>query len=286
VQGRLVEGRYQVEREIGSGGLGTVYAAIDHSTRTRVALKVLRPEALEDAESLIRFDREAKVLAGLHCENVVHVFATGKLDGTPYIVMEYLEGVDLAEVVARQGPIHPSLVVDYALQACNALAEAHACGIIHRDLKPSNLFQTRRTNGGDLIKVLDFGLAKQVDNAMPLTGTMAVMGSPTYMSPEQMRASRDVDGRTDIWSLGVTMFELAAGRPPFESTSVPLLCAQVLSDAAPSVRSVRPEVPEELAAVIAHCLEKKPEARFKSIPELAFWLRALEPRTSRSESPP
>jgi serine/threonine-protein kinase len=274
--GRVIDNRYRIDRDLGSGGSGTVYGAFDAYRGAPVAIKILRPEAATDAERLLRFDREARVLANIRCEHVVTMYGTGKLEGgEPYLVMELLEGSDLGGMLEAERRIPYPRAVDYILQACTAVHAAHEQGIVHRDIKLSNLFCTHRPNRSAFVKVLDFGLAKEVDFAHPLTATMAVLGSPLYMSPEQMRASRDVDLRTDIWSLGVCLFELVTGRPPFDAPSIGMLFAQVLTEAPPLAHVVDPSLPEELSVVIAHCLEKKPEGRFKSAADLAFWLRAL-----------
>jgi serine/threonine-protein kinase len=183
--------------------------------------------------------------------------------------MELLQGEDLGDVVER-GPLPIPLAIDYLLQACEAIAEAHALGIVHRDLKPRNLFVAQRIGGRAVVKVLDFGIAKRIDmQDRALTATTAVMGSPQYMSPEQMKASRNVDFRTDIWSLGVCLYELIAGRVPWDSEAVPLLCAMVLKDPPPPLREHRPDVPDELWRVIERCLAKEPIERISNVAELA-----------------
>jgi serine/threonine protein kinase len=220
ITGAMLAGKYRIEHVLGEGGMGVVVAATNEALRQRVAIKLLRSGALANAKALGRFEREARAAASLRSNHVARVLDVGKLeDGRPYMVMEYLEGQDLGDVIDRVGemPVHEA--VDYVLQACEAIAEAHAAGIIHRDLKPKNLFLSRTVDGRPLVKVLDFGISKMEDAAedMSLTRTTEIIGSPSYMSPEQLRASKGVDVRTDIWALGVILFELLTKKLPFQA---------------------------------------------------------------------
>ncbi len=284
--GALLAGKYRIERTLGEGGMGVVLAATNEALRQRVAIKLLRSGALANAKALGRFEREARAAASLRSEHVARVLDVGKLeDGRPYMVMEYLEGQDLGDVIEHGGDLPIGDAVDYVLQACEAVAEAHAAGIIHRDLKPKNLFLSLTVDGRPLVKVLDFGISKIEDEAedMSLTRTTEIIGSPSYMSPEQLRASKQVDLRTDIWALGVILFELLTKKLPFEATTVTELVAVVLTDPLPELRVVRPDVPPELAAAVGRCLEKKREDRYASVADL---VRAIAPfvRTSTDDT--
>jgi eukaryotic-like serine/threonine-protein kinase len=275
--GEILDGKYRVERLLGAGGMGAVVAAMHLELHHMVALKMILPDAMHDEEAVERFERESRAAVRLKSEHAVRVLDVGRMpNGAPYMVMEFLEGHDLGSL-DKTSPLEPSVAVDYVLQACEALAEAHSMGIVHRDIKPRNLFLTKRVDGKPLVKVLDFGLAKNIhpsmSGAVGLTKTRTVMGSPQYMSPEQMRSSRDIDFRTDIWSLGVCAFELLTGQVPFDAPTVPEICAMVLKEPPRSLREIRPDISPELEAAVLRCLEKDPKDRFADVAELA---RALE----------
>ncbi|WP_437595320.1 serine/threonine-protein kinase [Sorangium sp. So ce590] len=271
-QGQVIAGKYRVERVIGIGGMGVVVAATHLQLEEQVAIKLLLPSAAHSRTLAERFVREARAAVKVKSEHVARVTDVGTLDsGTPYMVMEYLSGSDLAEALRAGGPMAPQAAVEYVLQACEALAEAHAAGIVHRDLKPANLFLTRRADGSPCVKVLDFGISKVATGGSDprITDTTAVMGSPLYMSPEQLKSSRDVDARTDLWSLGVILFELLAGAPPFDGATMPQLCVAIMQGIPRPLASLRPDVPPALVAVILRCLEKLPERRFRDVGALA-----------------
>src|SRR4051812_47574365 len=256
-EGDVIAGKYLIQRVLGRGGMGVVVAAEHVALRQRVAVKFLLPEAVARAGSVERFLREARAAVMIQSEHVARVFDVGTLEtGSPYMVMELLQGSDLGELLQVNGRLPVEQAVDYVLQACEAIAEAHALGIIHRDLKPANLFLTSRADGSMIIKVLDFGISKSTGTPsgsqpdMSLTRTASVMGSPLYMSPEQMRSTRNVDARTDIWALGVILYELLTGRAAFLADSMPELCAMILTEPPASVRSLRAEVPEGLDVAI------------------------------------
>jgi len=277
-EGEVLAGKYRVDRVLGAGGMGVVVAATHVELGQRVAIKFLLSAALSVPGARERFTREARAAATLRSDHIARVVDVGTLDGgLPYMIMEFLDGCDLGQHLARQGPLGIDEAVGYVLQACDAVSEAHACGIIHRDLKPGNLFLTRKPNGAPYIKVLDFGISKSTNvgaDRFSLTRTSDVMGSPIYMAPEQIRSARDVDARTDIWALGVILYELLTGRVPFPAQNIPQLCAMVLEQEPVAVTTLRADVPFELAATIKRCLAKAPADRFSSVGEL---MRALFP---------
>ncbi len=282
--GQILGGKYRVDRVLGAGGMGMVVAATHLQLDERIAIKFLLPEALANPEAVARFGREAKAAVKIRGEHVARVIDVGTFEnGAPYMVMEHLDGRDLASLIHERGAMLPSDAVDAILQACEALAEAHALGIVHRDLKPANLFMTRRPDGTPSVKVLDFGISKLTapgaDHSM--TKTTAIMGSPLYMSPEQMTASRQVDARTDIWALGVVLYELLTGRVPFRAETLPEICGLILTAAPSPVRDFSPGVPEGLQAVVLRCLEKDRERRFYNVSQVA---QALAPFGSRATS--
>jgi len=271
--GEVLLGKYRVERVLGQGGMGVVVAARHVQLGELFAIKMLLPDALAHAEAVERFLREARAAAKLKGEHVARVHDVGSLEnGMPYMVMEHLDGQDLKQVVKSRGGLPLSDATLFVYQACEAVAEAHANGIVHRDLKPANLFLTRRPNGSPCVKVLDFGISKELDptNQMnsDLTRTGAFMGSPFYMSPEQMANIKAADTRTDIWALGVILYELIVGRVPFTAQAVTELVTKVLTTLpdAPSLK--RPDVPPQLDAIVLKCLEKRAEHRFQSVQEL------------------
>jgi serine/threonine protein kinase len=287
-EGDVLAGKYRVEKVLGVGGMGVVVAATHLQLDERVAIKFLIKEALASGEAVARFAREARAAVKIKSEHVARVIDVGTLEtGAPYMVMEYLEGGDLSQVLASRGPLPVDEAVEYVLQASEAIAQAHALGIVHRDLKPANLFLIRRPDGSNAIKVLDFGISKVMggkaassDNAM--TRTRAVMGSPLYMSPEQMASTRDVDGRTDLWALGAILYELVAGQPPFNAETMPQLCALILNGPTPSLRATRPQTPPALDAVLQRCLEKDPKRRHANIAEFAAALGEFAPKRART----
>jgi serine/threonine protein kinase len=279
--GEVLAGKYRVERILGQGGMGVVLAARHLQLDEPVAIKLMLSDAASNPDAVGRFVREARAAARLQSAHVARVSDVGTLeDGRAYMVMEYLDGCDLAELLENGGPLAVGDAVDYLLQASEAIAEAHSLGIVHRDLKPSNLFLTRRRDRTPHIKVLDFGISKVVHTGLTpsqpsMTQTSTMMGSPFYMSPEQMTSARDVDGRTDIWGLGIVLYELLVGAPPFVAETLPQICVMVLQSAAPKLRQHRADVPPELEVVLQRCLAKQPSDRFENMAALAVALRDL-----------
>jgi serine/threonine protein kinase len=284
--GEVLAGKYRVERVLGVGGMGVVVAAHHLQLDQKVALKFLLPEALARAEVVARFDREARASARIRSEHVARVIDVGKLEsGAPYMVMEYLEGGDLAAWLEHRGVLPVEQAVEFVLQACEAVAEAHALGIVHRDLKPANLFCVRRPDGSLSIKVLDFGISKisglSASGDMAMTRTAAIVGSPFYMSPEQMHSAKGVDARTDIWALGVILYELLTDRVPFEADEVPALILKVLRDVPAPLTSLRRDVPPGLDAVVRRCLEKDRGQRYADVGALVRALVEFAPARAR-----
>jgi eukaryotic-like serine/threonine-protein kinase len=272
--GDILAGKYRVERVLGAGGMGVVVAARHIELQELRALKFMLPDMLRDAESVERFVREARAAARLKSQHVAKVFDVGKLDtGSPYIVMEYLEGTDLKTLATQRGALPVREAVNYMLQACEAVGEAHEMGIVHRDLKPANLFLTKGVGGAPCVKVLDFGIAKLSPDGSPgadieITNTQVILGSPLYMSPEQMQSLRRADARSDIWSLGIILYKLVSGSLPFRGESVASIFAAVLSSTPSPPSTYNAALPASLDAVILRCLEKDPARRFQSITEL------------------
>jgi serine/threonine-protein kinase len=285
--GEVLAGKYRVDRVLGRGGMGIVVAAHHVQLDEKVAIKFLLPGALGNADAVARFIREARAAVKIKSEHVARVSDVGTLEtGAPYMVMEYLEGSDLGAWLDERGPMAVDQAAEFVLHASEALAEAHALGIVHRDLKPANLFCVRRADGLLSVKVLDFGISKvspvagsSHDHAM--TRTHAILGSPLYMSPEQMVSSRGVDARTDIWSLGVILYQLVTGRTPFEAEAMPELVLKIAGSPPTPIATFRPDVPPPFGAVISRCLEKDRDKRFRTIGELAEALVDFAPPRAR-----
>jgi serine/threonine-protein kinase len=268
--GEIFLEKYRIDAILGQGGMGIVAMCTHLALNECVAIKMLRRDVLDDVEAVERFMREAQAASKLKSEYVARVTDVGRSSANvPYMVMEYLEGHDLGQLLEERGSIALPWAVELTLQACEALAEAHSIGIVHRDVKPSNLFVTWRPDGSALIKVLDFGISKSpIVNAMQLTQTQSLLGTPAYMSPEQMRSAHKVDTRTDIWSLGTVLYELLEGRRPFEAESFSEMCVKVAVDPPDEMTNT----PLPMQQIVLRCLAKAPEQRYSSMAELASQL--------------
>lgn len=285
--GEIIGDKYVFERIIAEGGMAVVVAAQHQELGETVAVKVLKPAMLVDRDLVTRFAREAKTTVRVRSEYSVKVLDVG-VDARrgPFMVMECLKGEDLRAIIDREGRLSERRAAEMAMQACEALGAAHVLGIIHRDVKPENIFVT--SDGGiDSIRVLDFGISKAaltgsvMNTDISLVKTQMLMGSPIYMAPEQMRSSSHVDGRADIWALGITLYELLSGKPPFIAESVTNLCALVLETRPVHLSQAAPGIHPEFASVVMRCLSKDPESRFANVGELATALLPFAPSRAR-----
>ncbi len=275
--GATIAGKYRLDAIIGRGGMSVVYRAMHLELDQHVAIKILSASALVMPEYVARLKREARAASRIRNEHVVRVFDIGELDGgIPYLVMEHLEGSDLSALLARKGPLSVHLAIDCILQACEALAEAHAVGIIHRDIKPANLFLTESADGSPCLKVLDFGISRSLSRPAlsPLTDPGIVLGTPSYMAPEQMEGGA-IDARSDIWALGAILYELLVGRPPYSGDSLPRIFMKILKGKTPRPSAKRRDLPPEIDKIIARCLALDPNDRFASVADLAWALSEI-----------
>lgn len=292
-RGSLLAGKYRIEGTIGVGGMGVVLAAMHEELGERVAIKCLLPELVNDEVFVARFQREARAAVKIRSEHSVRVLDVAKTEmGVPYMVMEFLEGKDLGGLLQERLKLPPTQALHYILQACEALAEAHAHGIVHRDLKPENLFLTTEADGTECIKVMDFGISKMASTGpenLSLTKTSGgVMGSPLYMAPEQMRSAKDADPRTDIWALGAILFELICGDPPFVADSLQEIVAMIVQDPTPSLearaKAVSVRLPAGLAAAVERTLKKSPAERYEDIAAFANALAQFSDAEGRASA--
>jgi len=272
-------GQYRLKRRLGSGGMGEVYLAEHQMMKRPCAVKLIRPDKAGDPRMLARFEREVRATAKLSHWNSIDIYDFGRTaDGTFYYVMEYLPGHNIGEIVEQYGPIRPSRSVYLMEQVCAALAEAHGIGLIHRDIKPANIFCAYRGGVFDVVKLLDFGLAKPMleksqDAQLTLAGT--VTGSPLFMSPEQASGEDTVDARSDIYALGSVMYYMLTGQPPFMSENpLKVLIAHASQEVTPP-RQINPDLPAELEEIVLRCLEKDPDHRFQDVSALRGALREL-----------
>ena len=276
--GDVLDGKYRVEKVLGAGGMGIVVQAFHEKLEQRVAIKFLLPTMKDNVELVTRFAREARAAARIKSDHVARVIDVATLpDGSPYMVMEFLEGQDLRQILRERGPFPVQFLCDCIMQALDALSDAHRVGVVHRDLKPANLFLAKIDGEQTSIKVLDFGISKLQNDAHDpsLTSDVAMLGSPIYMAPEQVRMSREVDHRADIWSVGATMYELATGIRPFPREAIAQMVTAILFDAAVPPSQIRPGLPPAFDALILRCLEKDPMQRFATCGELALALAPL-----------
>jgi serine/threonine-protein kinase len=276
--GALIGGRYVVEGLLGSGGMGCVVRARHRDLGELRAIKLLRPDRRLAPEAQRRLLREARAAAQIQSAHVVRVMdVASDGPGAPYIVMEYLEGENLSARL-RRAPIAPDLTARIVIETCEALAEAHRAGTVHRDLKPSNLFLVADGSRRDFVKVLDFGIAKtQEPGSNEATHSQALLASPAYASPEQLRTSRDVDTRSDIWSLGVILYQCLTGDLPFDGSTLADVSSRILRDPPVPMRTRADSVPAKLEAIVERCLEKSPEARYPSVDALVQALAPFAP---------
>jgi len=273
-EGDVLAGKYRIEKVLGVGGMGIVVAARHIDLDQRVAIKCLLAHTRTMPEIVERFTREARAAAKIHGEHVARVIDVGRFeDGTPFMVMEHLQGHDLAAQLQQAGPLPVYDAVRYLLETCEAVAQAHAVRIVHRDLKPQNLFLAQQPGRRPIVKVLDFGISKVIEpGASALTKTSSVMGTPYYMSPEQLLSSKNVDERSDIWALGVIFYELLIGEPPFVADTGPEIIAQVLQNNPRPASTRRPDLPPGIDQIVGRCMRTKVEERFGNVADLAHAL--------------
>jgi len=286
--GDVIADKYRVEAVIGRGGMSVVYRATHLELDQQVAIKVLSAEALLLPEYVVRLQREARAVSRIRSDHVVRVHDIGELrdGGVPFLVMEYLSGLDLAALLARRGPFPLTLAIDCIMHVCEALAEAHALGIVHRDLKPANLFLTEAVDGSPCVKLLDFGISRMTHRheLSSLTDPGTVLGTPSYMAPEQMEATDGVDARSDIWALGTILYELLVGKPPYAGESLPQIFMKIMRSKAPRPSRMRADLPAGVDAIVARCLKIDAAERFQSVVDLAWALSTLGAPNARDSA--
>jgi serine/threonine protein kinase len=283
--GEVLNGKYKIEKIIGKGGMGAVLSAHHELLGERIAIKFLLGEIAQNPEAVARFNNEAKNAFKIQSEHVCRIMDVGTERGMPFMVMEFLNGEDLSQMLEKRGALPVEDAVDYVLQALEAIAQAHAFGIVHRDLKPANLFLHRRQDGSAIIKVLDFGIAKantlgDAGGNHNLTSTKSMLGSPLYMSPEQLRSAKNVDARADIGALGVILYELLTGTVPFNGETLGELFIAILEQPPPPVSHKRPDVPQVLSDAVMRCLMRDINQRFMNVAELAQAIASCAPARS------
>ena len=286
--GQTIGGKYAIVRQLGEGGMGAVYEARHTGTGRRVAIKVITGELSRDPKLVARFEQEARAAGAIESEHIAQVLDVGQdgPGGAPFLVMEYLEGEDVQQLLTRLGAVPADLALRIGVQACLGLEKAHARGIVHRDIKPANLFLTERDGGEMRVKVLDFGIAKVSSNELgdtekqaPLTRMGMLLGSPLYMSPEQARGNRELDHRTDLWSLGIVLYQALTGRTPLEDVaSVGDFIMAVCTLPVTPIRTYGAWVDLEIAHVVERALALDPRERYQSAAEMREALSAFLPQ--------
>ena len=251
--------RYQIIEELGKGGMGKVYKVLDTEIKEKIALKLLKPEIGIDEEIIERFRNELKLARKISQRNVCRMYDLNRAEGAYYITMEYIVGEDLKRLIRKVGQMSVGKTISIAKQVCEGLAEAHSLGIVHRDLKPQNIMVDEAGNA----KIMDFGIARSI-SAKGITGSGVMIGTPEYMSPEQVEG-KDVDQRSDIYSLGVILYEMVTGRVPFEGETVLSVALKHKTEKPENPKDFNPQIPESLSRLILRCLEKKPERRYDSV---------------------
>ncbi|MEA2747168.1 MAG: eukaryotic-like serine/threonine-protein kinase [Myxococcales bacterium] len=283
--GTVINERYKLEAVIGEGGMGVVFEATHLGLGRTVAVKVVRGGQSDGADAAARLVREARVVGTLRSPHVAHVLDVGEHEGEPFLVMERLHGRTVHDLVRAEGALGVEQVAALVIQACHALDDAHRHGIVHRDVKPSNMFLVADETDAVSLKIIDFGISKSLpidaDGSHNETKTGTLLGSPSFMSPEQIRSSKDVDARTDIWSLGIVMYFLLTAKKPFEAESLLDLMTSVVHETPPRLRAIRPDVPDAVERVVLRCLAKDREDRYATAAELAHALAPFAPPVPR-----
>jgi len=278
--GAVISGRYRLLRVLGKGGMGAVWAARNEMISRDVAIKVMLPQAAEDPASLQRFFTEARICGAIRHPGIVDVIDMGRAeDGSPFLVMELLEGDSLEARIHREGRLPPAVILPVVRDIARTLALAHDRGVVHRDIKPANLFLHRLPTGEVVVKVLDFGISKVAspEGAMRATRTGSIVGSPAYMSPEQALGRRDLDGRTDIYSLGIVLYEALAGRLPYKADNYNALIIEIATQGPPPLESRVPGLPRPVLELVRDALVKDPDRRIPSMSALADRIDGMLP---------
>ena len=260
---RILANRYELIQKIGTGGMAVVYQAHDTALDRQVAVKLLRDEYIDNPDFIRQFQREAKAVAKLNHQNIVNIYDFGKSDDLMYLVMEYVDGCTLKELIAKNGPLPMQQILDYSIQLCYGMAQAHSHNIVHKDIKPHNIM----IDHNHIAKITDFGIAQAI-NHLTMTHSNGVLGSAHYFSPEQARGEQ-VEFESDIYSLGIVLYEMLTGKVPFTGDNPVSVALKHMQDKPPSLRVARRDVPLELELVVLRALEKNPANRFQSMEEMA-----------------